>query len=254
MLNKKMKIIIFCALAVVIFASIAFFLIKNREKNILSEIKDEKVQTNIAELRINNPQLSEKKINYYAKIAVGEDKKVFDCLGRRDEKDCIASVAFIKEDEDICYIHGHDNDEHEEENEGSALMRCVNDVLKNNSDKEVAGCKEKKGDDLYNCLNNLFDIYDKKEDCSELIDEDSRIVCEELFDYKYAYSKYDRNLCDGVVDNQLNKYCLMTIIDKSQDTDGDGLNDLDEINKYKTHYLLKDTDGDGISDGDEMKK
>lgn len=36
------------------------------------------------------------------------------------------------------------------------------------------------------------------------------------------------------------------------DTDGDGLNDGDEINKYKTDPNNKDTDSDGFSDGEEV--
>lgn len=36
------------------------------------------------------------------------------------------------------------------------------------------------------------------------------------------------------------------------DTDGDGLNDYDEINKYKTNPLVADTDNDGLNDGDEI--
>ena len=38
------------------------------------------------------------------------------------------------------------------------------------------------------------------------------------------------------------------------DTDGDGLNDGDEVNVYKTDPLKVDTDGDGLSDGDEVMK
>ena len=33
------------------------------------------------------------------------------------------------------------------------------------------------------------------------------------------------------------------------DTDGDGLNDGDEVNDYKTNPLKADTDGDGLNDG-----
>jgi hypothetical protein len=36
------------------------------------------------------------------------------------------------------------------------------------------------------------------------------------------------------------------------DTDGDGLNDNDEINTHSTHPTVPDTDGDGLSDGDEV--
>lgn len=37
------------------------------------------------------------------------------------------------------------------------------------------------------------------------------------------------------------------------DTDGDGLNDGDEVNKYHTNPLKADTDGDGYPDGLEVK-
>lgn len=43
--------------------------------------------------------------------------------------------------------------------------------------------------------------------------------------------------------------------DKSKiDTDGDGLPDVDEVNKYRTDPKKQDTDGDGLSDGDEVLK
>ena len=38
------------------------------------------------------------------------------------------------------------------------------------------------------------------------------------------------------------------------DTDGDGLNDGDEVLKYHTDPLNKDSDGDGLTDGDEVMK
>lgn len=43
-------------------------------------------------------------------------------------------------------------------------------------------------------------------------------------------------------------------IDMTTDTDGDGLSDYDEINKYGTDPNNPDTDGDGLSDGDEVLK
>jgi len=41
---------------------------------------------------------------------------------------------------------------------------------------------------------------------------------------------------------------------KNPDTDGDGLQDGEEVNKYGTDARKPDTDGDGLTDGDEMKK
>ena len=42
-------------------------------------------------------------------------------------------------------------------------------------------------------------------------------------------------------------------VDKTKDTDGDGLSDYDEINIYHTSPYLKDSDSDGIPDGVEVK-
>jgi outer membrane protein OmpA-like peptidoglycan-associated protein len=39
---------------------------------------------------------------------------------------------------------------------------------------------------------------------------------------------------------------------KVADTDGDGLSDGDEVNKYKTNPLKADSDGDGLTDGQEV--
>ena len=41
---------------------------------------------------------------------------------------------------------------------------------------------------------------------------------------------------------------------QNPDTDGDGLKDGEEVNRYKTNPLQADTDGDGLSDGDEVMK
>lgn len=41
--------------------------------------------------------------------------------------------------------------------------------------------------------------------------------------------------------------------DVLRDTDGDGLADRDELEKYKTSPYLEDSDSDGIKDGDEIK-
>ena len=39
---------------------------------------------------------------------------------------------------------------------------------------------------------------------------------------------------------------------KELDTDGDGINDYDEMYYYNTNPYLSDTDGDGIPDGKEV--
>jgi hypothetical protein len=71
---------------------------------------------------------------------------------------------------------------------------------------------------------------------------------------------YFGNLTQGAADDfdkdgmtNLQEYTLGTDPTKA-DTDGDGLSDGDEVNKYKTDPFNPDTDGDGLSDGDEVNK
>lgn len=57
---------------------------------------------------------------------------------------------------------------------------------------------------------------------------------------------------DGLKDGEeVNKYFTNPI---KVDTDGDGLADGDEVMKYNTNPTKVDTDGDGLSDGDEVLK
>ncbi len=57
---------------------------------------------------------------------------------------------------------------------------------------------------------------------------------------------------DGLKDGEeVNKYFTNPL---KVDTDGDGLSDGDEVMKYKTDPLKADTDGDGLTDGDEVLK
>jgi uncharacterized membrane protein YjfL (UPF0719 family) len=54
---------------------------------------------------------------------------------------------------------------------------------------------------------------------------------------------------DGLLDGEEQR--LGTRVDLA-DTDGDGLNDWDEVRTYGTNPLLKDSDGDGVDDADEI--
>jgi outer membrane protein OmpA-like peptidoglycan-associated protein len=65
----------------------------------------------------------------------------------------------------------------------------------------------------------------------------------------------DRGTSDDDMDGLMKKEEKLLGTDpKNPDTDGDGLNDGEEVNKYKTNPLKADTDGDGLSDGDEVLK
>lgn len=65
----------------------------------------------------------------------------------------------------------------------------------------------------------------------------------------------DRGTSDDDMDGLMKKEEKLLGTDpKNPDTDGDGLKDGEEVNKYKTNPLQTDTDGDGLTDGDEVMK
>lgn len=255
MLNKKTKIIIL-GVVILLLSAIFIFALKIKFKN-KNEVTENGININILEeLKSNHPEFTGEQLEFYEKVAQSDDENAIkQCLSRKDEGDCVSSVAFIKSDRKLCYIHGGAADEEtSEEEEEKTQKKCVEIVLQKKADAEIDQCRPLNGDDFFNCLNEIFSIYDELSDCANLPEGEGRAACEEIFYYKEAYLKYDRELCAKIKNEKLNQYCLKNIIDKLQDTDGDGLTDLDEINNYKTHYLFYDSDGDSLSDGDEVKK
>lgn len=264
MANKKIKIIILAAVILLLSATVIFALkIKNKntsnngiktgdniENKENKATEDAATLKNIEELKNNHPEINAEQLKIYCKIAANNEVSI--CLGREDEKNCIASVAFIKNDKNLCYTHNHEAI-HDEADYKKSLKKCVNDILKKVATQKIIKCQLLKGDDFLSCLTNLFSIYAKKDECADLSDKEARTICEDVFNYEDAYSKYERALCAEIKNEKLNKFCMANIIDKSRDADGDGLTDLEEINKYHTHYLFPDTDSDGISDFQEIK-
>ena len=69
-----------------------------------------------------------------------------------------------------------------------------------------------------------------------------------MFDVYDSYGDYD---LDGLPD-ELVLLVLQSTDLHTSDTDGDGINDYDEVYKYGTNPLDIDTDGDGINDNEEI--
>jgi len=255
MINKK-RLLIILTISIFIFLVIflGFYLYKKNQEKIIYSSEELKI------LKKEFTKFSNYKLIEYYNISKKSDLTA--CKERRDTDDCVISVAFIKNNSDYCHLLLTD-----EENE----FKCLNQFLKRNSNNELFRCKTLEGDKYFNCLLEVYSFYDNKDKCLTLIDDYSIATCNQMFYYQEIYEKYDRNLCQSLVDEKIKAYCLKNILPKNDninpvstltekikeeaiiDTDKDGLSDSDEIATYKTYPNNPDTDGDGYSDGEEVK-
>jgi hypothetical protein len=264
MINKKIQMIIVGVLAIALVIALIFSfgfkkkdkiaedeknqivkIIENKNENKKSDnvSSKEDVLNNLNELKNNHPEFSDSQLEFYKETAEAEKDFIKPCIGRSDENDCIVSVAFIKKESEICGEIGNQE----------AKIECANAILQKTTVEKIGECKKLYGNAFANCLGSVFTMYDRQEDCLVLISLGARQACEDIFNYKAAFIRYNRESCKRIIDKKLSQYCLKNIIDGFLDSDNDGLTDLDEI-KYKTDLNNSDTDGDGYSDGEEVKK
>jgi hypothetical protein len=259
MFSKRIKIILISVLVMILAVVLIFSFGLKRKKpdagnvvnpdgktiaekkveDIISE--DENILNILSELKSSYPQLSESQVEFYRETAKHSINFVGQCSERADKNDCIASMAFIKGNSGIC-IEIQDQD---------AAMGCADMVLEKRSEWKIDRCKSLGGGEYVNCLGQIFLIYNKIEDCSNLNSESMRKTCEEIFLYRKAFVGRDMKICSEITDDKLKNFCLENKMIK--DSDGDGLSDGNETLKYKTDPNNSDTDGDGYSDGDEVK-
>lgn len=251
MISKKKIIIGAVAFFLLAFVLVLLIFKNKREEDNIFHAPYKTSRSLEEKIKINHPDLNAEQLAFYSNLANDGERTISECFGREDEKSCIAAVSFLKNDKELCYIHNHAGDHEEAEDIHYSVKQCVDEILMENPSGEISKCQPLNGEKFYNCVKNLFSIYEKREECKHL-PEEAKNLCEDVFNYNVAFLNYNQALCDEVKTDELKQYCLKTIIDPSQDTDGDGLKDLEEINKYHTHYLFWDTDGDGISDSQEI--
>jgi hypothetical protein len=71
--------------------------------------------------------------------------------------------------------------------------------------------------------------------------------------YYFTATAYDISSKESDFSNEISYYVPVSI-SEDQDSDGDGLTDLDEINIYATDPNNADTDSDGLTDGEEINQ
>jgi hypothetical protein len=203
--------------------------------------ESENIASILDDLKKNHPEFTSSQIDFYRETARNPESFVDPCRTRDDKDICIASVAFIKSQSDIC---GEiDNQETRD--------ACAKVILEKMDMGPINKCwvVEDGHGAAINCIKGIFIVYKKQEECSVIISQEVRQVCEGTFYYDVAFLSRTAELCKKITNEKLYQYCLDVI---SPDTDKDGLSDTEEA-KYGTNPKNPDTDSDGFKDGDEVK-
>lgn len=202
----------------------------------------------LVELKNSHPEYTEAQLEFYSTTA--KAKTMLPCRNRDDENKCIAAVAFITRINSFCGEIGDKN----------SRLECSDLILDEKANGEIGKC-ETQSVDIFKaqCLINFFNTYKQPGDCASLKSLEVKKVCESAASYQTALQEQDRKICDSILNESIKNYCLENIADNSplivdnlKDTDGDGLSDNDELNKYHTNILVADTDGDSYLDGAEV--
>jgi len=204
------------------------------------------------ELKNNHPEYSADQLEFFSAAAAQKD--MTGCRARNDKDICISAVAFIAGVNGIC---GEIDDK-------TGQLECSNNVLDERAGPEIAKCQSYSTNDLKSqCFIIIFGVYKKSADCAGLKVEATKKVCESVTAYNVALEKQDHELCNSISNEALKAYCskivvdkvqkiVEKLIDKNKDSDGDGLSDFDELNKYFTDPNKADTDGDSYTDSAEI--
>lgn len=124
------------------------------------------------------------------------------------------------------------------------------------------------------CLDNFFLVFNDLKQC-DIFKAEIKVRCSDFVKSSSAYKSGAADDCSAIQDKVLKDDCLVSVAAKPKDsdrdgvtddmeryngtnpfkvdTDGDGLNDFDEMNKYGSDPKNSDSDGDGNKDGDEVK-
>lgn len=262
MFNKNTKIIILGI--VILFLSLVLIFIfkiqgKNEASNTVNKISVVATSTNVsqenvisqkskeennakflAELKNNHPEYSAAQLKFYGDTAAKDE--MIPCLGKDDESNCVAAVAFISQAYNFC---GEIKDK-------KTQIECSDAILAKEAAEEISKCSSNVDDLKTQCLVSIFQIYKQPEDCANL-KEETRKICEDVTYYQMALLQDNRKLCAYINNGYLKTYCSKNIVEKALDSDNDGITDDEELNKYHTDPKNPDTDGDGYKDGDEVK-
>jgi hypothetical protein len=264
-ISKKKTIIIALAVLLVIAGASAFWYQRRQEQRRQEVIRQEaeRLRKQQAEEQLQK----EVSVGYATVSQAVKDKNPDVCLKLEGEvKDsCFYAVAQSVSDKAIC---GRIADEKKK----NVCQEFLDFRAGKNITKEF--CSAFKVPEVAeSCYSQVFSKFTDTKSC-EGFPEPHKQRCLDLVNTGLAV-KGDGSGCDSVVDKDMKSSCRMASASAPKDadkdglsdtleigygldpfkadTDGDGLNDSEEIEKYRTNPKKADTDGDGHTDGEEVK-
>jgi len=157
---------------------------------------------------------------------------------------CFYSVAQVTSDKAIC----------ERITDAAKKNVCQEFLIfragQNNVSKEF--CSTFKDKEIADgCFSQIFSGFDNTKSCGDFTDLRKQ-RCLDLVNIKLAI-KGDGSTCSLIQDNEMKGSCQVASASTPKDSDKDGLSDTTEIS-YGTDPFKADTDNDGLNDGDEVQK
>lgn len=161
--------------------------------------QEENIANLFEDLKKKHPELSASQLEFYKEMAV--KKTIEPCEDRPDRVDCISSIAFLTGRYDFC---GHGLEE-----DIKAKIECLNFILLEKANSEIDKCNSSfDNDDLKTeCLTEIFQMYERPENCSSFETEKTRKICEGVLYYQMALMQGKKELCDKIEDDYLKTYC-----------------------------------------------
>lgn len=216
-------------------------------------------------------QINDPEIQYYCImkfLSLSKDEKLCDIIKYPSKtEDCIKYAAFAAGKPELC----QSIDEFEKK-------ECLGPFMAYQAaaSGKVEECKKIDVLEYANlCFERIINNLDRN--CLLLPDKNDQILCQDIITYETALDTNNIKACDLITDNARKDVCVNfltkgPLTDSDQDgipdnkelwfttdpfkadTDGDGLNDGEEMQKYYTNPMAADTDSDGYDDGEEIKK
>lgn len=241
-LNKKIYIITGISLAIILIAIGAYFILIKKSQSQIIITEADKVALEKAEQKKLYTDYQEKMAIVYAKNI--EDCAKLDSVKRINE--CFSDIAISSQKKDYC-------------------QKITNEKLRaecsNSIDYIVASwgtdpnmCDSLVGDvHKNNCYQEYFVKLESLSNCDKVRNEIRKTQCYDAVNNRLATVFNQPEACNLITDQVLKGNCQKNKFIPPLDTDKDNLPDDVEMS-YGTDPFKADTDGDGISDYDEINK